>query len=275
MDSIVHPKLAAHFRAAKAARLLAVTNVDGAGSGWLVLRLLGDWLRLCVAGISEKSDVSEKSDKSDMAVVVFSLYRDFDFYAAGLTPLGIDLKRHEARGHVRFFGGMYDKILGENPSLTLDAALDLLSDEADRLKQDYARTILVLDAPELAMTLVGDNPLAADAAWVELFQGVTNQFHHAIVAMSLDSPRMGRSRHEFEQSMARISGVKALAYHADMTMVLRRYQTHNSKTDGTLRIAYARPFEPPTPDIRVAEETFGYQILADGRSVTIHGGSTV
>lgn len=91
--------------------------------------------------------------------------------------------------------------------------------------------------------------------------------------MSLDSPRMGRTRQEFEQAMARVSSVRALGHKADMSMVLRHYQTQNSKTDGTIRISYTRQFEAPGLDVSGDEETFGYQILADGRTVTIDGPS--
>ncbi|EFX03219.1 hypothetical protein CMQ_3148 [Grosmannia clavigera kw1407] len=265
MDSIVPPKLASHFRAAKSSRLLTATNVDDAGSGWLLVRLLGDWIRLCAGPAGD--------GKSDIAVVVFSLYRDFDFYAAGLSQFGIDLRRHETNGHFKFIGGIHAKLLGESPSLTIDAALDLLSDEVELLKQSYSRTVLLLDSPELALTLVSENPHDASSDWLTLLQGVIHQFHHTIVAMSLDSPRMGRTRHEFEQAMARVSSVKALGHKADMSMVLRHYQTQNSKTDGTIRISYTRQFEASGLNVSGDEETFGYQILADGRTVTIDGPS--
>lgn len=196
MESIVPPKLASHFRAAKSSRLLTATNVDDAGSGWLLVRLLGDWIRLCAGPGSD--------GKSDIAVVVFSLYRDFDFYAGGLsqfvsvsvplfgfaanqtcpgqlfltTAQGIDLKRHERSGHFKFIGGMYSKLLGESPSLTVEATLDLLSDEADLLKQSYSRTVLLLDSPELALTLVGENPYDASSEWLTLLQGVTHVSTH-------------------------------------------------------------------------------------------------
>ncbi|OAA53487.1 hypothetical protein SPI_09415 [Niveomyces insectorum RCEF 264] len=279
MDSLVPERMAAHFEAAKSAKLLTVNGTNDAGCGWLVVRLLGDWLR---------QSAPTPDQAGDTGIVVFSLHHTFEYYASNLASFGIDLKKYEAQGLFRYIGDVYSHILGlgadpaaaaaaaaaaeaptAEPAQTLEAALELLYDEAAQIRQTYARTVLLLDAPELALPLF-DNDAHRPDWWLELMQNAAFHFHHTIVAMTLDAPHADPQAADDQDAVARTHAMQALSAHADMAMMVRSTgDQRNTKYDGTVRVAYRREYEPPRPDVRCREETFVYQLRPDGRSIAI------
>lgn len=160
------------FNAAKDAKLLTVHGVDGAGCGWLTVRLLGDWLNRCT--------FDPETGKSDIGIVVCSFKHNFDYYAGHLQPFGIDLAAHLAQGHLAFLGNQYRPLLTDfdtvpptPPSLTFDASLDLLMERSFEMRASYKRTILLLDNPEMGMMLTADDDDVRVEKWLMAVDSAT------------------------------------------------------------------------------------------------------
>lgn len=155
-DPIVPHGVEAAFNAAKDAQFLTVHGIDGAGCGWLTIRLLADWLRFCT--------INPESGKSDIGVVIYSFKHNFDYYSNHLASFGINLTWHVEQGHLHFVGNQFLPLVANNtanppapPSLTLDASMEMVADLADELRQKYDRTVLLLDNPEMGIMLTSDD----------------------------------------------------------------------------------------------------------------------
>lgn len=289
-DPIVPDRMEKHFEAAMSAKLLTVQTIEHMGTGWLIARLLAQWLRLCDDTVADMANARINTDrfrigahddgvdpatKSELGVAIFSLKHDFDHFAAAVAPMGIDLKDLEDRGHVRVFGNMYTRIFGDNttdpptpPSLTLMSALRLLMYEADKLKFTHKRAILLLDEPEFVTPVFEGDDYRMEK-WVCMVQGASYQFHHAIISIALRLPNIRDPNPvAFPASMAAVNGVYYMTEDADMTVIVRSPGPERPDFDGIARFIYRKDYEPPRPDFQYREEACVYRLGVNGRAIT-------
>lgn len=184
-DPIVPQGVEAAFNAAKDAQLLTVHGIDGAGCGWLTIRLLADWLRFCT--------INPESGKSDIGVVIYSFKHNFDYYSNHLASFGINLTWHIEQGHLHFLGNQFLSLVDDNatnpatpPSLTFDASMEMVADMADEMRQKYDRTVLLLDNPEMGMMLTSDDDDVRVEKWLMAIDRATYRYHNAIVSMVVE-----------------------------------------------------------------------------------------
>ena len=204
-EPVVPDRMEKHFEAAMSAKLLTVQTIEHMGTGWLVARLLAQWLLLCDDTVADLANARINTDrfrigaeddgvdpdtKSELGVAIFSLKHDFDHFASAVAPFGIDLKDLESRGHVRVFSNMYTRIFGDKdseppvpPSLTLMSALRLLMYEADKLKFTHKRAILLLDEPEFVTPVFEGDDFRMEK-WVCMVQGASyvSRSHRSMLA---------------------------------------------------------------------------------------------
>ncbi|KAL1890854.1 60S ribosomal protein L37 [Sporothrix stenoceras] len=184
-DPIVPEGVEAAFDAAKDAQLLTVHGIDGAGCGWLTIRLLADWLRFCT--------INPESGKSDIGVVIFSFKHNFDYYSNHLASFGINLTWHLEQGHLQFLGNQFLSLVADQatdpptpPSLTFDASMDMVMDMASEMREKYDRTVLLLDNPEMGLMLTSDDDDVRVEKWLMAIDAATYLYHNAIVSMVVE-----------------------------------------------------------------------------------------